>query len=82
MVYHPVSVRPSVHTSFPDNSSYSFHRIALKLDGQLDHEMVQRILFRVYSTLNFDKVITLFNDFFLLLILFPENHPAIFIRSD
>ena len=26
--------------SFPDNSSYSFHLIALKLGGQLDQEVV------------------------------------------
>ena len=31
--------------SFPENSSYSFHWIALKLGGQFDHEMIQRIMF-------------------------------------
>ena len=40
MVYPSMSVR----TSFPDNSSYSFHRITLKLGGKLDLEVVQRIL--------------------------------------
>ena len=48
-------------TLLPDNS-YSFHRIVLKLSGQLDYEVVHRILFPGYITLNFDSVITLFND--------------------
>ena len=42
-------------TSFPDNFSYSFHRMRLKLNGQLDYEVVQRILFRGYSIPNFDS---------------------------
>ena len=50
-----VYVRSYVLSSFPDNSSYSFHWIALKLGGQLDHEMVQRLLFRGYSTPHFDS---------------------------
>ena len=41
----------------PDNSSYSFHQIVLKL-GQLDHEVVQCILFWGYSTPNFDSYYT------------------------
>ena len=65
MIYPPVSIRQSIRTSFPDNSSQSFHRITLKLGGQL--EMVQCILFRDYSIPNFDSVIILFNDFFLTL---------------
>ena len=57
----PSGIRPSVHTSFSDNS-YSFHRITLNLDGQLDHEviLVQLILFCVYGKPNFD---TLFKEF-------------------
>ena len=46
-------------TLFSDNS-YSFHRIALKLCGQLDHGAAQRILFQRYSTPNIDRVITFF----------------------
>ena len=42
------------------HSSYSFHRIMLKLGGQLDHEMVQGSLFRGYSTPSFDRVITVY----------------------
>ena len=34
---------------------YSFHWITLKPVGQLAHEVVQCILFRGYSTPNFDK---------------------------
>ena len=30
---------------FMDNSSYSFHPIALKLGGQLDHEVIQSVVF-------------------------------------
>ena len=52
MVYLPVC--PSVRTSFSDYS-YVFYRIALTLDGQLDYEASQRILFRGYSTPNFDR---------------------------
>ena len=58
-----MSVGPSVRTLFLDNSSYSFHRVALKLGGQLDHEVVQGILFQGYSTPNFDRLITLCKDF-------------------
>ena len=58
-----MSVGPSVHNLFLDNSSYSFHRIALKLGGQLDHEVVQLILFQGYSTPNFDRLITFCKDF-------------------
>ena len=47
MVYPPMSVRLPVCTSFPDNSPYSFLRIALKLGGQLDHAVVRCILFQV-----------------------------------
>ena len=65
------SVCLSVRTSFPDNS-YSFHQIVLKLGGLLDHEMVQRILIRGYSTPNFDKVVTLLKDFSVLT-LFLDN---------
>ena len=45
--YYDISsgVCPFVCTSFGDNSSYSFHRIALKLGGQFDHEVIQGILF-------------------------------------
>ena len=43
-----------------DNSSYSFHQIALQLGGQLDHEEAQCLLFQSYSTPNFD--VLLFND--------------------
>ena len=46
-------------TLFLDNSSYSFHPILFKLGGQLDHEMVQCILFQGYSAPNFYRVITL-----------------------
>ena len=45
MIDPPVSIRPSVRISFPDNSSFSFHQIALKFGGQLDYEGIQRILF-------------------------------------
>ena len=47
---------------FPNNSSYSFHRIGLKLGGQLDHK---RLLFQGYSTPSFDRVntILLFKEF-------------------
>ena len=53
------SVRPHIRTSFPDNSSYSFRRIMLKLGGQTDHE----VLFRGYSTPHFDRIITLLTIF-------------------
>ena len=42
-------------SSFLANSSYSFHQIGLKLfGGQLDHEVVQHILFRGHNTPKFD----------------------------
>ena len=47
-----LSVRPYF---FPNNSSYSCHRIALKLGGLFDHEVVQRMLFRGCSSPNFDS---------------------------
>ena len=60
----PSGVYPSsVHTFFLDNSPYSFHRIVLKLYGQLDNEVVQHILFGGYITPNFDRGFMLFNDF-------------------
>ena len=40
-----LSICLSIWILSPYNSSYSFHQIALELGGQLDHEMVQRILF-------------------------------------
>ena len=49
--------------SFPAITSYSFHRICLKLNGQLDHEVEQVVLFRGYSILICDRVITIFKDF-------------------
>ena len=42
----------------------SLHRIALKLGGQLHHEVAQRILFRDYGTQNFDRVISFLFFFF------------------
>ena len=71
----PSSVHPSVCISFLDNS-YSFHWVALKLKGQLDHE---HILFRGYGTPNFDRVITLFKDFFRPQLV--STPPTVFIRS-
>ena len=44
----------------------------LKLGGQLDHEVVQCILFRGYSIPNFDRVIMIFKDFSDLT-LFADN---------
>ena len=41
-------------TLFPDNSF--FHQIGLKLDGQLDYEVMQLKLFRGYSAPNFDRL--------------------------
>ena len=46
-------------TFFPDNSFYSFHPVRLKHGGQLDFEVFKGILFRAYSTLNFDRGIVL-----------------------
>ena len=40
----PFRVCSFVRTSFPDNSSYSFHQIPLKLGGQLNQEVMQCIL--------------------------------------
>ena len=45
-------------TSFTANS-YSFRRIGLKLNRQLDHVVVQNKLFRGYSILKFDRGITI-----------------------
>ena len=41
--------------SFPDNSSYSFHQMRLKLGGQSDNEVIELILFRGNSTPKIDK---------------------------
>ena len=57
------SVHPSFQTLFLDNSFYSFNWIALKRGGELDNKVIQHILFRGYSTSNFERVIMLFNDF-------------------
>ena len=73
---HCLSVRPSVHTSFTDNSPYSFHWIALKLGGQLDHEVLRRILFEV-TVYQISIVIMLFN-YFLDMTLFPDNSSCSF----
>ena len=56
MVYPPVSGRLHFVSGY---SSFSFHWIGMKLGGQLDHTVVQCILFRGYSTPNFDRVIAL-----------------------
>ena len=69
----------SIHPHlFPDNS-YSFHQIALKLVGQLDIEMVQRIFFEVMAH-QVLIVITLFEDFFRLDFVF-QIPPTVFFRS-
>ena len=60
MVYPQVSVPLSVCDSFMDNSTYEFHQITLKLGRQLDHEVIESIVFQGYSTSNFDRVIMLF----------------------
>ena len=52
------SFRPSTF-SFPANSSYSLHPIKLKLVIQLDHDVVQHILFRGYSPPNVCRVMPL-----------------------
>ena len=49
----------SVLILLPDNSSYSFRPIGLKHGGQLDYEVMQRIVFQGYSAPNFDGVIAL-----------------------
>ena len=62
----PSSVCPSTCPStlhFKISPSFHHDQIAVKLGGQLDHGLVQHILFCNYSTSNFDRVITLFNDF-------------------
>ena len=64
-------------TLFPDNSSYSFHWITLKLGGCLNHEVEQRVLFRGYSTLNFDTVITLVQRFFRTCLCFWITPPTV-----
>ena len=44
---------------FLDNSSYSFHLIGLKHGGQIDHEVMQNILFQDHTTPNLDSMIDL-----------------------
>ena len=53
----PSGVGPSSarRTLFPDN----LRRMALEHGGQLDYEVMQRIVFQGYSTPNFDSVIAL-----------------------
>ena len=65
-------------TSFPTNSYYSFHRIGIKVGGQLDHEVIQRMLFRGYSTPNFNRDIALFNEF-PDIFWFPDNSSYSFL---
>ena len=62
----PSSICPSVHTLFPDNSSYSFHWITLKLGGLLDQEVSQVALHHIL------RVIAFFKDFFVCT-LFLDN---------
>ena len=69
----PSSVCPSIRTWFLDNSSYSFHQITLKLGGQLDYGVVQRILFRGDSTPDFDKSYYYFLTICWTLTLFQNN---------
>ena len=78
MVYTLVSVR----NSFPDDSPYRFHRFASKLDGQLDHEVIQHILFRDYSTPNFDRPLRKHAYSNMLKILPPENEKFQIKNSD
>ena len=52
--YAPLKI--SVNFSFPANSSYSLHRIKLKLDLLLDHDVEQHILFQGYSPPNISRV--------------------------
>ena len=52
MIYPPVSVHPYFWIT------PSFHQIVLKPGGQLDHEVVQHILFR--NTTNFDEIYYIF----------------------
>ena len=59
---HPF-VNPSIHLHFISGFILQFSSITLKLGGQLDHEVIQRMLFRSYSTPNFAGVISLFKDF-------------------
>ena len=42
----------------------SFHWFRLKLDGQLDHQVVQVVFFRDHSMPSFDTVITIFKRVF------------------
>ena len=67
-----------LHISLLDNSSYSFHWITLKLGGQIDHEVVHCILFRGYSTPNFDRVPIFFEDF-PDLTLFQDNSNSFYL---
>ena len=46
---------------FPGHSSYSLNQMRLNFGEPLAYKLVQRILFRGYSTHNFDRVITLSN---------------------
>ena len=44
-------------TLFLDNSYYSFHRMRLKLGGQLDYEVVQvHIVFRLQGSPEFESL--------------------------
>ena len=61
----------SLRLQFVSRQLLQFSSDALKLAGQLDHEVIQHILFRGYSAPNFDRVITLFN-LFSDLALFPD----------
>ena len=73
----PSGICPSFCTLFPDKSSHSFHRVALKLGGQIDHEVEQCILFRGYSTPDFDRVIT-FSKIFQTWLCFRITPPTVF----
>ena len=54
--YGPLAFKDfSNMTLFLDNYSYNFHQMRLKLNGQLDYEVIQHILFQGYSTSDFDK---------------------------
>ena len=55
--YTPLKI--SINFSFLANSSYSLHPIKLKLHVQLDHDVMQRILFRGYSPPNISRVMPL-----------------------
>ena len=61
MVYlRCLSVHLSICTLFPITHPTVFIG---SLGGKVDHEVMQRILFRGYITPNFDRVITHFKDF-------------------